>query len=84
MTNALVIGLGGVGSVIGQKLHSYECFERIVLADVDLTFAQRLASLTKASRFEVVQLDASNTARVAQVIREDLKVFVEKREVERL
>lgn len=68
MPNALVIGLGGVGSVIGQKLHNYECFERIVLADVDVTFAQRLAALTKASRFEVVQLDASASPRVAQLI----------------
>jgi saccharopine dehydrogenase (NAD+, L-lysine-forming) len=70
MANALVIGLGGVGSVIGQKLHTYDSFERIVLADVDLTFAQRLAAFTKASRFEVVQLDASNSSRVAQLIRE--------------
>ena len=35
MANALVIGMGGVGSVIGQKLHSYRCFDRIVLADVE-------------------------------------------------
>lgn len=70
MANALVIGLGGVGSVIGQKLHTYDCFEQIVLADVDLTFAQRLASLTKESRFEVTQLDASNATRVAQLIRD--------------
>ena len=45
MANALVIGMGGVGSVIGQKLHSYACFERIVLADVDTTHAQRLDAL---------------------------------------
>jgi saccharopine dehydrogenase (NAD+, L-lysine-forming) len=70
MANALVIGLGGVGSVIGQKLHTCECFDQIVLADVDLTFAHRLAGLTKASRFEVIQLDASNSSRVTQLIRD--------------
>ena len=39
MANALVIGMGGVGSVIGQKLHDYECFDKIYLADIDPTFA---------------------------------------------
>ncbi len=38
----MVIGMGGVGSVIGQKLHEYDCFERILLADIDPTFAEHL------------------------------------------
>ncbi len=70
MANALVIGMGGVGSVIGQKLHSYSCFERIVLADVDTAHAQRLAAKTENSRFEIAQLNATDTPRLAEFMRE--------------
>jgi saccharopine dehydrogenase (NAD+, L-lysine forming) len=68
--NALIIGTGGVGSVIGQKLHSYACFERVYLGDVDVTYAERLAGRTKKNRFEVVKLDAGNTAALAAFIKE--------------
>lgn len=70
MANALVIGMGGVGSVIGQKLHSYPCFDRIVLADVDTRFAQQLVDRTPGSRFEVAQLNATETTRLAEFMRE--------------
>ena len=39
MANALVLGIGGVGSVIGLKLHEWDCFEKIHLADIDTSFA---------------------------------------------
>ena len=58
MPNAMVIGLGGVGSVIGRKLHEYECFDKIILADIDPTYAQVLHNTTKRSRFEVISLNA--------------------------
>ena len=70
MPNALVIGLGGVGSVIGRKLHDYDCFDRIILADVDPTYAQVLHNATKRSRFEVLPLNAMETAKVAAVMTE--------------
>src|SRR5258708_2154383 len=70
MANALVIGMGGVGSVIGQKLHGYSCFEQIVLADIDTRFAQELDAKTKNSRFHVAQLNAMETAPLAEFIRE--------------
>lgn len=70
MANALVIGMGGVGSVIGQKLHSYSCFDRIVLADIDTRFAQELDSRTPNSRFEVAQLNATETSRLAEFMRD--------------
>ena len=70
MANALVIGMGGVGSVIGQKLHSYDAFDRIVLADIDTGHAQRLVSKTKNSRFEVAQINATDTGRLAEFIQE--------------
>src|SRR5215204_458104 len=68
--NALVLGRGGVGSVIGQKLHSYECFDRIYLGDVDTTYAQRLHERTRNSRFEVVPINALETAALANFIEE--------------
>lgn len=70
MANALVIGLGGVGSVIGRKLHEYECFERIVLADIDPVFAANLARQTRNNRFTVLNVDAMDTQRVIQVMKE--------------
>lgn len=71
MANALILGMGGVGSVIGLKLHGYECFERIVLADIDTTYAKRLHELTKKSRFEVQPMDAMDTPRLTQFIKEN-------------
>jgi saccharopine dehydrogenase (NAD+, L-lysine-forming) len=70
MANALVIGMGGVGSVIGQKLHSYDCFDRIVLADIEPTFAQHLQGKTLDSRFEVATLNAMETHKLAAFMKE--------------
>jgi len=70
MANAMVIGIGGVGSVIGQKLHEYDCFDRIVLADLDPVFANQLASRTPKSRFIVVQANAMDTDRLTALMRE--------------
>jgi len=66
----MVIGLGGVGSVVGRKLHDYECFDRIILADIDPTFALKLHSDTKRSRFEILTLNAMESAKVAAAIAE--------------
>ena len=70
MPHALVIGMGGVGSVIGQKLHDYECFDKIYLADIDPTFAQHLHGRTADSRFEVATLNAMETHKLAAFMRE--------------
>ena len=66
----MVIGLGGVGSVIGRKLHEYDCFDRIILADIDPTFAHILQAGTKRSRFQVITLNAMETAKVAAAMTE--------------
>lgn len=68
--NALIIGTGGVGSVIGQKLHGYPIFDRIFLGDVDTTYAQRLHERTLKSRFEVVSINAMDSAALATFIAE--------------
>ncbi len=70
MANAMVIGIGGVGSVIGQRLHEYDCFDRIVLADMDTTFANHLAARTSKNRFVVVQANAMDTDGLAALMRE--------------
>ena len=70
MANAMVLGMGGVGCVIAQKLHGYECFERIILADIDTTFANVLHERTKKSRFVVHQVNATDTAHLAQFLKE--------------
>ena len=70
MANAMVLGMGGVGCVIGTKLHGYDCFERIILADIDTTFATQLHERTKKSRFAVHQINAMETAQLAQFLKE--------------
>jgi len=70
MANALVLGLGGVGSVIGQKLHEYDCFDRIHLGDIDPMFADQLHQKTKRSRFQVHQLNAMETPRLIAFMKE--------------
>jgi saccharopine dehydrogenase (NAD+, L-lysine-forming) len=75
MPNAMVIGIGGVGSVIGQKLHSYDCFDKIVLADMDPIFAYQLSTKTPFSRFEVVKANAMDTEGLAALMkRHDIAV----------
>ena len=75
MANAMVIGIGGVGSVIGQKLNEFDCVERIILADMDTHFAQQLADRTPRNRFEIVQVNALDTDRLTDLMRQyDVKV----------
>ena len=70
MANALVMGMGGVGSVIGQRLHEYPVFKKIHLADIDPTFARQLHDRTIESRFEVAALNAMDTAQLIAFLRE--------------
>jgi len=69
MPNAMVIGIGGVGSVIGQKLHEFDCFDRIVLADMDPQFAQHLADKTPNNRFIVTTADAMDTNGLSELMK---------------
>jgi saccharopine dehydrogenase-like NADP-dependent oxidoreductase len=70
MANALILGLGGVGSVIGQKLHEYDCFDKIHLGDIDPIYAEQLHQKTKRSRFQVHQLNAMETAKLIEFMKE--------------
>lgn len=70
MANAMVVGMGGVGSVIGQKLHGYDCIDKIILADVDTTFAEELQRRTKKSRFLVQRVNAMDTQELIKIMGE--------------
>lgn len=71
----MVIGIGGVGSVIGQKLNEFDCVDRIILADMDTHFAQQLADRTPRNRFEIVQANAMDTDKLTDLMRRyDVKV----------
>ncbi|NDC80515.1 MAG: hypothetical protein EB090_04495 [Verrucomicrobia bacterium] len=75
MKSALVLGTGGVGSVIGQRLHTYDCFDEVYLGDTDTQFAEALAAKTDNSRFKIVKLDATDPVSLAAFLKEK-KIFV--------
>lgn len=70
MANAMVIGMGGVGSVIAQKLHEYDCVDRIICADRDPVFAEQLAKRIPHNRFVVVQADAMDVKATTALMKE--------------
>ena len=75
MKSALVLGTGGVGSVIGQRLHTYDCFDEVYLGDMDTQFAEALAAKTDNSRFKIVKLNATDPVSLAAFLKEK-KIFV--------
>jgi len=75
MKSALVLGTGGVGSVIGQRLHTYDCFNEVYLGDMDTQFAEALAAKTDNSRFKIVKLNATDPVSLAAFLKEK-KIFV--------
>ena len=70
MANAMVIGMGGVGSVIAQKLHEYDCIDRIICADRDTVFAEQLSKRIPNNRFVVVKADAMDVKGTTALIKE--------------
>ena len=75
MKIALVLGTGGVGSVIGQRLHTYDCFSEVYLGDTDTQFAEALAAKTDNSRFKIVKLNATDPVGLAAFLKEK-KIFI--------
>ena len=75
MKSALVLGTGGVGSVIGQRLHTYDCFSEVYLGDTDTQFAEALAAKTDNSRFKIVKLNATDPVGLAAFLKEK-KIFI--------
>jgi saccharopine dehydrogenase (NAD+, L-lysine forming) len=63
----LVVGAGGVGSAFTRIAARRNSFEHVVVADYDLTRAQRAAH-SAAEHFSAVQLDASDEASIAALL----------------
>jgi saccharopine dehydrogenase (NAD+, L-lysine forming) len=67
----LVIGAGGVGSAVVPIAARRSFFEHLVVADYDAARAERaVARLDGDPRFSTAQIDASDTAAVAALVRE--------------
>jgi saccharopine dehydrogenase (NAD+, L-lysine forming) len=64
----LVVGAGGVGSAFARIAGHRGSFDQVVIADYDLGRAERTAQ-SAGDGFSAVQLDASDEASIAEVIR---------------
>ena len=65
----LLIGTGGVGTVIARHLSSSSRVDKLQLADIDLAQAERVAKRTGKKKVEPIRLDAGNPAEIANALR---------------
>ncbi len=66
----MVVGMGGVGSVIARKLHEYDCVDRIICTDKDTRFADQLSQRMPRNRFVVCEADAMDTKNLARLMQQ--------------
>src|SRR5664279_5411990 len=66
----LVVGAGGVGSAVAPIAARREFFERCVVADYDVTRAERTVAKVDDPRFVAARVDASSSDAVAALCRE--------------
>ncbi|HVU77710.1 MAG TPA: saccharopine dehydrogenase C-terminal domain-containing protein [Gaiellaceae bacterium] len=66
----LVVGTGGVGSAVAPIAARRDFYERIVFADLDPTRPQELVARLGDERFGAAQVDASDAASIAGLVRE--------------
>jgi len=66
----LLVGAGGVGSAFCAIAARRDFFEAVVVADYDGTRAERAAAAVGDDRFLAAQVDASDSASVAALVRE--------------
>jgi saccharopine dehydrogenase-like NADP-dependent oxidoreductase len=66
----LVIGAGGVGSAVVPTAVRRDFFEQLVVADYDVRRANTVAERAADGRVAAAQVDASNPAAIAALIRE--------------
>jgi len=66
----LIVGAGGVGSAATSILVRRSFFETCVVADYDVSRAERTVGRLNDSRFVAAQVDASNAADVERLARE--------------
>ncbi|MGZ4359663.1 MAG: saccharopine dehydrogenase family protein [Gaiellaceae bacterium] len=68
--NILVVGCGGVGAAFASVAARRDFFERVTLADLDLTRPQWMVERLGDVRFRAAGVDASDEAGIVQLIRE--------------
>jgi saccharopine dehydrogenase (NAD+, L-lysine forming) len=66
---AVIVGSGGVGGAAARIAARRECFEAVVMADYDEGRAKAAAQATGDTRFSGVQVDASDPAAIAELLR---------------
>ena len=62
----MVLGVGGVGTVIAKKMAERDVFERVILADLDTTWAKHLEAQIGDTRFEVARINAADVVGMTQ------------------
>jgi saccharopine dehydrogenase-like NADP-dependent oxidoreductase len=68
--NILVVGSGGVGAAFARIAQRRDFFDRIVLADLDVTRASAAVdALGEPDRFDAAYVDATDTTALAALIR---------------
>ena len=63
----LIVGAGGVGSALTTICARRDCFEQIVVADVDSTRAARAATTANSDRVSSTRVDASDRLDVVEL-----------------
>jgi saccharopine dehydrogenase (NAD+, L-lysine-forming) len=66
---AVIVGSGGVGGAAALIAARRECFSAVVMADYDEGRAKAAAQATGDDRFSGVQVDASDPAAIAELLR---------------
>ena len=66
----LVLGAGGVGSAVARIAARRPFLEHLLLADFDLTRAERAVAAVGDPRMAAVRLDASDTAAITRLLTE--------------
>ncbi len=65
----LLIGTGGVGTVIARHLAASNNVDEVVLADIDLAQAQRVAKKLRSRKLRAVKLDAGNRTQLDRLMK---------------
>ncbi|HIH01364.1 TPA: hypothetical protein HA259_04695, partial [Thermoplasmata archaeon] len=64
---AAVLGCGGVGQVIGQLLARSDLVSDLVLADIEISGARKVAERTGADKISIERVDGGKMASVARL-----------------
>jgi saccharopine dehydrogenase (NAD+, L-lysine-forming) len=64
----MLLGVGGVGTVIAKKMAERDSFEEVMLADVETSWAQRLRDEIDDQRFSVAMVNAADVGQMTQAL----------------